>query len=78
MHVALNNVRVIPGMGGASQLSGGVTASSVAFNGSGEKLAIAGKLYGGGASGPAKGYSSATNRAGAAGGNGIVIVELYA
>jgi hypothetical protein len=75
--VARSAVRVIPSVGGASQLSG-LLSASVADVGAGERLAVAGKLYGGGALGPTKAQNTATNRAGAAGGNGIVILELYA
>jgi hypothetical protein len=62
------------GKGGSSQLSPG-TKASVAWQGGG--TAGAGLIYGGGASGAASGQNQSA-KAGAAGANGIVIVELYA
>jgi hypothetical protein len=75
--VALNSLRVIPSVSGGSFLAGGLS-DNVADSGAAERFARVGNFPGGGALGPTKAQNSATNRAGAAGGNGIVIVELYA
>jgi hypothetical protein len=75
--VAVNANRVIPSASGGSFLASGLSLSVADF-GTGERPAVAGNFPGGGAVGPAKAQNSSTNRAGAAGGNGIVIVELYA
>jgi hypothetical protein len=73
---AFNDSRVNPGIGGRSFLSGNIS-ESVAEPGVGERLAQAGRAFGGGALGPTKAQNTATNRAGAAGGDGIVIVDLF-
>jgi hypothetical protein len=72
--VGLNADRVIPAVGGSSHLSG-LTSGTLAD--SGGRQGFIGKAYGGGASGPAVAQSG-SQRAGQAGGAGIVIVELYA
>jgi hypothetical protein len=72
--VALNADRVIPSVSGASVLGKSIGGS---IADSGGRNAFVGKTFGGGASGPALG-AGGTQRAGAAGGAGIVIVELYA
>jgi hypothetical protein len=58
--------------GGGSFLGAGALARTSNGNG------IAGKAFGGGGSAGANGVSQGTARAGGDGGNGIVIVELYA
>jgi hypothetical protein len=66
--------RIYPGFGGGSYLGGNQNGFVVADSGAGSS----GQLYGGGGRSARNVPSDATARVGGAGGNGIVIVELYA
>lgn len=70
---ALANNRLIPSTGGASHLSG---VNSRGMMGTGNTNGSAGKNYGGGASGGGSSAAAGTH-AGAAGADGIVIVDVY-
>ena len=72
--IGLNVDRVQPSVGGGSRLGGFATDNMADSAG---RPAKAGLSFGGGAGGGAVGQNG-TGRAGAAGANGIVIVELYA
>jgi hypothetical protein len=62
----------VPSGSGGSFLGAGLNTFLAASEG------VTGLLYGGGGTGGANTASQATARAGGAGGDGIVIVELYA
>ena len=64
---------VIPHLSGGSHLGANVTTAS-----SGSLSGVTGRLFGGGGSGGQNARNQGTARAGRAGANGIVIVELYA
>jgi hypothetical protein len=74
--VSINANRVIPSASGGSFFAAGLS-QNVADVGAAEQLAAAGNAPGGGALGPTKAQNSSTNRAGAAGADGIVIVDVF-
>jgi len=68
---------LLSGSGGASHLGGGAVSPTVTNTGDQKRAGIAGGQYGGGGSG-ASNSDNVTLTAGGAGGNGIVIVDLFA
>jgi hypothetical protein len=72
--VFLSTAAVSNASSGGSNLAGALASFTVGPGSDG----VTGKIFGGGATGGANNENQGTGRAGAAGGNGIVIVELYA
>lgn len=71
--IILSVVRVMAGQGGASFLGGSAFPSTVATT---DEDGVAGKMYGGGATG-GRSTSTAVDRAGGSGANGVVIIWEY-
>jgi hypothetical protein len=71
--ICLSVTAVTASVGGSSHLSG---QSKSANNATTDEAGTAGVLYGGGASG-GRSSSDATDRAGAAGGKGVCIIDIY-